>query len=112
MEFFVANLRKRAEQLGLSHAEVARRTGLSERRYGNYVTGRREPDLALLVRIAEVLQTTPNALLGIERSAHDSSPRARLTDRLKAAADLMLDADLEAAVIQAEAVVALRRRAG
>ena len=63
MEPFVSNLRKRAEELGISHAEAARRIGMSERRYGNYVSGRREPDLATLVRIADVLGTTPDGLL-------------------------------------------------
>lgn len=52
--------------LGLSDAEVARRAGLSARRYGNYVQGLREPDLATLVRISRALQTTPDALLGVE----------------------------------------------
>ena len=36
-------------QLGLSDAEVARRAGLSERRYGYYATGEREPNLATLL---------------------------------------------------------------
>jgi transcriptional regulator with XRE-family HTH domain len=110
METFGANLRQRAEQLGLSNAEVARRVGLSERRYGNYVTGRRQPDFALLVRIAEVLQTTPDELLGVERSRKGRTKRTLLMERLAAAADAMTDADLEAAVAQAQAVAALRRR--
>jgi transcriptional regulator with XRE-family HTH domain len=63
MEPFATNLRKRAEELRISNAEVARRAGLSERRYGNYVSGRREPDLATLVKIASVLAATPNDLL-------------------------------------------------
>ena len=66
MDLFAENLRKRAVELGISHAEVARRAGLSERRYGNYVSGRREPDLVTLVRIARVLETTPNVLLGFD----------------------------------------------
>jgi transcriptional regulator with XRE-family HTH domain len=65
MEPFATNLRSRAERLGLSHAEVARRAGLSERRYGNYVTGRREPDLSTLLRIAAALETSPDELLGV-----------------------------------------------
>lgn len=64
MEAFASNLRKRAEELGLTHAEVARRAGLSERRYGNYVAGTREPDLATLLRIAGALETSPDRLLG------------------------------------------------
>lgn len=109
MDTFVANLRKRTEELGLPHAEVARRLGLEERRYGHYVNGRNEPSLALLVRIAETLQTTPDLLLKEGGSARPSK-RKRLMDRIKAAADLLPDDDLEVFVAQAEAVVALRRK--
>ena len=68
MDAFADNLKRRAHELGISNAEVARRAGLSERRYGNYVSGRREPDLATLVRVAKVLETTPDALLGFGAS--------------------------------------------
>src|SRR5690606_33916702 len=63
MEPFASNLRNRAKELGISNAEAARRVGLSERRYGNYVSGRREPDLRTLVQIAVALQTSPDHLL-------------------------------------------------
>jgi transcriptional regulator with XRE-family HTH domain len=63
MELFGRNLRKRARELSLSDAEVARRAGLNERRYGFYVTGEREPDLATLIRISQVLQTSVDSLL-------------------------------------------------
>jgi len=59
-------LRARAEQLGLSDTEVARRSGLDVGRYGNYVRGSREPDFRTFRRICRVLMTTPNALLGVE----------------------------------------------
>ncbi|MGM4913353.1 helix-turn-helix domain-containing protein [Rhizobium sp. 768_B6_N1_8] len=48
METFSSNLKRRAEQLGISNAEVARRVDLSERRYSNYISGTRKPDLARL----------------------------------------------------------------
>ena len=51
MRIFAQRIRERARELGLSDAEVARRAGLSERRYGYYATGEREPNLATLVRI-------------------------------------------------------------
>jgi transcriptional regulator with XRE-family HTH domain len=105
MDTLAKSLRRRAEELGLSHAEVARRTGVSERRYGHYVAGRNEPDLATLLRVAEVLQTSPNALLGFDAEAMPTK-RRRLTDRLNAAANAMGDRELEIIVIQAEAVAA------
>ncbi|MBW3096214.1 helix-turn-helix domain-containing protein [Pseudohoeflea coraliihabitans] len=109
MDVFAKNLRRRAQELGLANAEVARRAGLSERRYAHYVSGRNEPDLAMLLRIAEVLQSTPNDLLSATAAAA-SDPRTTLLDRLNSAATLMTDSDLQAAIAQAEAVVRLRRR--
>jgi transcriptional regulator with XRE-family HTH domain len=106
MELFAANLRKRAEELGISNAEVARRAGLRERRYGNYVSGRREPDLATLVRIASVLATTPNDLLTTHASARTSDELAR--QRATAAFASLSPDDLERIVIMVEALAAAR----
>lgn len=109
MEIFAANLRRRALELGLSSAEVARRVGLSERRYAHYASGRNEPDLAMLIKIAEVLNATPNLLLGLEGQDVGKGKREVLVERLNAAAAVMADDDLQAAVAQAEAVIAIRR---
>lgn len=106
MDTLAKNLRRRAEELGLAHAEIARRIGLSERRYAHYVAGRNEPDLATLVRIAKVLETTPNELLGFGPEAKRSR-RSLMRDRLNAAANAMDDRELEITVIQAEAVASL-----
>ena len=105
MDALAKNLRTRAEELGLPHAEIARRAGLSERRYAHYVAGRNEPDLATLVRIARVLVTTPNDLLGFGPEAKRSR-RALLKARLNVAANAMDDRELEITVVQAEAVAA------
>ena len=103
MESFGTRLKKRAALLGISNAEAARRVGLSERRYANYVSGSREPDLATLVRIARVLETTPNELLGFGPEVKRSK-RNLLKERLNAAANAMDDRELEIAVVLAEAV--------
>ena len=87
----------------MSNAEAARRSGLSERRYAHYVSGSREPDLTTLTRIARVLETTPNELLGFGPEPKRSK-RNILTDRLQVAAKTMDDRALEITVIQAEAV--------
>jgi transcriptional regulator with XRE-family HTH domain len=105
MEPFAVRLRKRAEELEISNAEVARRVGLSERRYAHYVTGAREPDLATLTRIARALESTPNDLLGFGPEPRRSK-RSILRDRLIAAANAMDDRALEIMAIQAEAVAA------
>lgn len=91
----------------MSQAEVARRAGLSERRFGNYATGVREPDLATLVKIASVLGTTPNDLLGVG-GEHPKSSVQLLQSRLAAAAATMSEDDLSLLVVEAEAVVAFR----
>lgn len=109
MEIFANNLRKRAETLGLSNAEVARRLGLSERRYAHYVTGRNEPDLALLLKIGEVLNTPIHELLIKHNDKNNLSERDQLQERMLAAMTVMTDTDLKAAIAQAEAVIKIRR---
>ena len=82
MQTFARAVRERAKELQLSHAEVARHCGLTERRFGHYAVGAREPDLATLVKIANVLNTTPNVLLGIDqhgkRRGEDAELRAAI----------------------------------
>ncbi len=65
-------LRDRATVLGLSDSEVARRVGLSQARYHNYVADVTEPDLATFVRICRTLGVSPNEALGYDASV--SSP--------------------------------------
>lgn len=110
MILFASNLRRRAEELGISNAEVARRVGLSERRYAHYVSGKREPDLATLVRIAGVLGTTPNWLLATETNERQPSSVALLRDRLNVAASAMDEQALTIIVVQAEAVASMAKQ--
>lgn len=79
MQQFGNNLRRRAKELGLTGAEVARRVGISEWRYGFYVTGDREPSIATLMRIADILQADADRLL---RPWDEAEPSK--TDRLRA----------------------------
>lgn len=104
MDIFAERLRERAQQLGISNAEAGRRAGLDERRYAHYANGRREPDLATLVRIAEALATTPNWLVGVASDGVASSTRSDLLDRLMQAESKMTEAELRLFCIQAEAV--------
>lgn len=108
MELFATNLRRRAEALGISNAEAARRVGLSERRYGNYISGRREPDLATLVRIAAVLETSPDRLLSFG-DVGDPSPEAIVRERIAAAANALPADDLERLSIMVGALAEARR---
>lgn len=78
---------------------MARRAGLLERRYGNYVAGVREPDLATFVRITEVLETTPDALLGVGKP-RKMTDKDRLIDQLTSAAKTLTKAELDMLVRQ------------
>ncbi|UGX85516.1 helix-turn-helix domain-containing protein [Phyllobacterium meliloti] len=106
MEPLASNLKKRAAELGISNSEAGRRAGLSERRYGHYIANRREPDLATVVRIAKVLETTPNKLLSFGEDANDPEPIER--QRIRAAIRVLLPDDLETVAIMVEALASKR----
>ena len=108
MQVFAQRIRQRARELGLSDAEVARRAGLSERRYGYYATGEREPNLGTLVRICEVLGATPNDLLLPEGKPPPQSRRDRVLARVSSATDHLSVAELELAACQIECLTAHR----
>ncbi|WP_457584613.1 helix-turn-helix domain-containing protein [Ensifer canadensis] len=110
MDTLAKRLQERAQQLGISNAEAARRVGLDERRYAHYASGRREPDLATLVRIAESLGTSPNWLLGVAPSSSSDPQLSAYIDRFANAANGMTKPEIEMCVIQAEAVVAAKSR--
>ena len=112
MEIFAENLRTRIAELGLTHAEVARRCDLEVRRFHHYVVGDREPDLQTLVRIAGVLDTSPDALLGLApmpKSAKDDAGRLRA--QLSATVGTMDVAALRLLSILADGVIAFTREA-
>ncbi|WP_417809494.1 helix-turn-helix domain-containing protein [Thioclava sp.] len=103
MEAFSKNLKIRADELGISNAEAARRSGLSERRYAHYVSGDREPDLATLVRISSALATTPNTLLGLE-DMPKTTPQDLVIQRIHSAAMGVSARALEIVAVQVEAL--------
>jgi len=103
METLSRNLRRRAKELGLSDAEVARRAGLSERRYGHYVAGTREPDFATFLRICEVLAVTPNDLL-VPPPAEPPGPREIATMQVVSALAAVDEEKLPLAVKLIQAV--------
>jgi transcriptional regulator with XRE-family HTH domain len=105
MGTFSARLRHQIELLGISHAEVARRSGLTPRTFGHYVTGTREPNLQTLVRIAKTLNVTPNDLLGLDAMAEDKSDDAVARHRLAAAGQVLTGEALELAVALVATVV-------
>ena len=105
MDTFSQRLRKRAAQLGISNAEAARKVGLDERRFAHYASGRREPDLATLVLIAERLGCTPNWLLGVPDDRTTAFADPALADRLLNAGAGMNASELRIVVLQVEGLV-------
>ena len=100
-------LRARARDLGVSDTEVARRLGLSQSRYANYVVNKREPDFATFIKICRVLGTTPDLLLGFGATPEASSEDERLRQEIQAALLSMNDKALRTT---AEVVCALAAR--
>ncbi|AWZ01281.1 helix-turn-helix protein [Rhodobiaceae bacterium] len=104
MRNLAKNLKKRAKELGLSDAEIARRTGLPTRRYGHYATGYREPNLDTLMAICEVLDVSPNQLLGwnkedIPSHSGTGAAQSKLTSLATAMSAEQIDMLLEIGLI-------------
>ena len=110
MDIFAKRLKSRAQQLGISNAEAARRIGLEEGRYAHYVAGRREPDLATFIKIAEVLGTTPSWLLGADEPFDSDPEKAELVAHFKNAATNLEPAELRQFIVQVEAIVAAKAK--
>jgi transcriptional regulator with XRE-family HTH domain len=110
MDLLAKRLRERAHQLDLSDAEVARRAGLAERRYGHYVRNTHEPDYATLLRICEALDVTPNDLLP-PASTPRQSAHERWLSRLVGAGRMLSVDDLQLAVRQIEVLLEHRQAA-
>lgn len=111
MEELADRLKERAAELGLSHAEIARRAGISERRMGHYLGGRSEPDLQLLVKIAGVLGLTPDQLLGVQpRGDKKRGVAERLRNRIAVACAQLDEPQLTLALTLVEAVLEHERR--
>jgi len=62
-EVFMANLRRRLRELGLTQRQLAHRTGWTEAYVSQILSGRNVPRLDLVDRIAPALRTTPLYLL-------------------------------------------------
>ena len=63
---FACNLKYLREKYGLTQEQLANKLQISSSTVGMYEQGRRQPDLATLVKISNTLYTPINILLGIE----------------------------------------------
>lgn len=85
----IAALRKNAR---MSQAELARALGVSPSAVGMYEQGRREPAVAMLVRLAEIFQVSTDYLLtGRLTLPEDAAVLAETLDVLVDAADKRLE---------------------
>ena len=104
MGVYGERLRARARLLGLTDAEVARRLGLAQSRYANYVNGNREPDLATFARICRALATTPDEILGFGSCGEEGAGAAAERKRALAAIEAMDRPALKVAAVVLEAL--------
>ena len=71
-------LRARRAALGLKQDELAARLFVTRQTISNYERGLSEPDLDMLRRLAEALETEPAVLLGSETAARKGSGKKEL----------------------------------
>lgn len=94
--------------MGLTDAEVARRLGLSQSRYANYVVNKREPDFATFIKICRVLATTPDMLLNFGKDHVAPAEVDRLRQEVHAATLAMGKRSLRTLAEVANALAAIQ----
>ena len=102
-------LRERARTLGLSDSEIARRLGLSQARYHNYVSDTAEPDLGTLVRICRVLGTSPDEVLLVAGEVAPRTESQVARERVASAASALEGEALAYTADLLEAMLAVQR---
>lgn len=65
---FHENLKTAREKSGLNQKEVADKIGVAKSTYSLYESGKREPGVPTIKKIADVLNVSADGLLGIESS--------------------------------------------
>ena len=64
---FSERLKAARKSKKLSQAEISRRLGVTQQAVGKWETGRSTPDPGTVARLAEILDTTADALLGLHQ---------------------------------------------
>lgn len=103
-------LRERAKSLGLSDSEIARRLGLSQARYHNYVSDTAEPDLGTLVRICRALGTSPDEVLLVAGEVAPRTESQIARERVASAAAALEGEALAYTADLVEAMLMVQRR--
>ena len=75
-------LRRQLKLLGINQAEGARRLGWTSERFSKYVLDKSQPSYSDLLKICDVLNTTPNDLFDCREKTVDGDLIARLLARV------------------------------
>ena len=67
---FADRLRDARKAKRYSQTEVSRMLGVTQQAVGKWETGRSTPDPQTVARLAEILDTTADALLGLQQAPH------------------------------------------
>lgn len=65
-EYFNENLKLAREQKGLSQKDVSEKIGVAKSTYSLYESGKREPNVQTIKKIADILDVSADELLGID----------------------------------------------
>lgn len=74
---FCENLKRCREQEGLTRKDIAEKIPMTANGYGLYETGRSEPSLEVLCKIARILRTSIDSLLGMKDQVDWKTRKAR-----------------------------------
>ena len=66
-------LKQCRKQKGISQAELASKLGVTQQAVGKWESGKSSPDPATVARIAEILSTTADFLLGLYRPVSNAA---------------------------------------
>lgn len=111
MSVFSENLKARTRAMGLSQVELARRLDLDPRRVGHYMTGLREPDLAMLARLVRALDTSSDALIGTATVASAPDGSNKLRSQITAICMAMDRQQLQTLLVLGRAILEQQRTA-
>lgn len=74
---FGLKLKKLRKQLGLFQKEIADELGVAQNTISSWEKGKTEPNIEQIIKLAEILNTTPNELQGFENPKNNISELER-----------------------------------
>lgn len=69
-EFFFENLKEARKAAGLSQTYVAQQLGVAKSTYSLYESGKREPDVSKIKKLAQIIGVSSDSLLGLPENPH------------------------------------------